>query len=116
MASAAREANDIIDQRAFSWTELFAQFEATLPADVRITAVQPRLDEGTASSWRSPSRRGAPRTSTRSSRRSRTTGAFHNVLPSGTQTNDDGLLEAIVEGVLRRRHRATATQEAPSGQ
>ena len=31
VANAAREANAIIDQRAFSWTELFAQFEATLP-------------------------------------------------------------------------------------
>ena len=45
VANAAREANSIIDQRAFSWTELFAQFEATLPPDVRITAVQPRLDD-----------------------------------------------------------------------
>jgi hypothetical protein len=45
VASAAREANRIIDQRAFSWTELFAQFEATLPPDVRITAVQPRLEQ-----------------------------------------------------------------------
>ena len=40
VANAAREANGIIDQRAFSWTELFAQFEQTLPDDVRITAVR----------------------------------------------------------------------------
>src|SRR6185503_3150845 len=45
VANEAREANRIIDQRAFSWTELFAQFEATLPPDVRITAVQPRIEE-----------------------------------------------------------------------
>ena len=44
---AAREANDIIDQRAFSWTALFGQLESTLPADVRVKAVQPRLDKGT---------------------------------------------------------------------
>ena len=44
VADAAREANQIIDQRAFSWTELFARFEATLPPDVRITAVQPRIE------------------------------------------------------------------------
>jgi Tfp pilus assembly protein PilN len=37
---AAREANGIIDQRTFSWTNLFAYFERTLPADVRITSVQ----------------------------------------------------------------------------
>ena len=46
---AAREANDIIDQRAFSWTALFGQLESTLPADVRVKAVQPRLDKGTFS-------------------------------------------------------------------
>ena len=44
VSNAAREANAIIDQRAFSWSELFAQFEATLPPDVRITSVQPRLE------------------------------------------------------------------------
>ena len=44
VSNAAREANAIIDQRTFSWTDLFAEFEATLPPDVRITAVQPRLD------------------------------------------------------------------------
>ena len=37
---AAREANGIIDQRTFSWTEVFAHFERTLPSDVRITSVQ----------------------------------------------------------------------------
>jgi Tfp pilus assembly protein PilN len=46
VANAAREANGIIDRRAFSWTELFAKYEETLPPDVRITAVQPRLDQG----------------------------------------------------------------------
>ena len=37
---AAREANAIIDQRTFSWTEVLAHFERTLPSDVRITSVQ----------------------------------------------------------------------------
>ncbi|MBA3269418.1 MAG: hypothetical protein H0T71_02835, partial [Acidobacteria bacterium] len=41
----AREANQLIARRAFSWTDLFNRFEETLPADVRITAVQPQLDE-----------------------------------------------------------------------
>jgi Tfp pilus assembly protein PilN len=40
----ARQANDLIDRRTFSWTELFNRFETTLPDDVRITAVRPRLD------------------------------------------------------------------------
>jgi Tfp pilus assembly protein PilN len=37
---AAREANEIIDQRTFSWTEVLAHFERALPANVRITSVQ----------------------------------------------------------------------------
>jgi Tfp pilus assembly protein PilN len=41
----AREANDLIDRRTFSWTELLNRFETTLPSDVRITAVRPRLDK-----------------------------------------------------------------------
>jgi Tfp pilus assembly protein PilN len=40
----AREANDLIDRRTFSWTELFNRFETTLPDDVRITTVTPQLD------------------------------------------------------------------------
>ena len=39
---AAREANSIIDQRTFSWTDVLGHFERTLPSDVRITSVQQR--------------------------------------------------------------------------
>ena len=37
---AAREANNIIDQRTFAWTDVLTHFERTLPTDVRVTAVQ----------------------------------------------------------------------------
>jgi Tfp pilus assembly protein PilN len=40
----AREANDLIDRRTFSWTELFNRFEATLPPEVRITSVRPSVN------------------------------------------------------------------------
>jgi type IV pilus assembly protein PilN len=40
----ARQANDLIDRRTFSWTELLNRFEATLPDEVRITSVRPRVD------------------------------------------------------------------------
>lgn len=40
VAKAAAEANEIIDQRTFPWTDLFAHFESALPANVRITEVQ----------------------------------------------------------------------------
>lgn len=41
----ARLANDLIDRRTFSWTELFNEFETTLPDDVRIVSVTPRIDQ-----------------------------------------------------------------------
>jgi hypothetical protein len=41
-----REANALIDQRTFSWTELFNHLEATLPADVMLRSVQPQVKEG----------------------------------------------------------------------
>ena len=45
LASAgARQANDLIDRRTFSWTELLNRFEKTLPDEVRISSVSPRLD------------------------------------------------------------------------
>jgi len=40
----AKQANELIDRRTFSWTELFNRFEMTLPEDVRYTAVRPKLD------------------------------------------------------------------------
>lgn len=43
--AAAGEANALIDRRTFSWTELLNQFQATLPADVRIGGVIPQQDE-----------------------------------------------------------------------
>ncbi|MCU1383632.1 MAG: hypothetical protein JWL71_2329 [Acidobacteria bacterium] len=43
-AADARQANDLIDRRTFSWTELFNRFETTLPDEVRIASVRPRVD------------------------------------------------------------------------
>jgi len=43
--AAAREANTLIDRRTFSWTALLNYFQATLPADVRIAAVRPTVEE-----------------------------------------------------------------------
>jgi type IV pilus assembly PilN-like protein len=40
----AREANNLIDRRTFSWTALFNRFETTLPDDVRIRSVRPQVD------------------------------------------------------------------------
>lgn len=43
-AADARQANELIDRRTFSWIELFNTFEATLPEEVRIATMRPTLD------------------------------------------------------------------------
>jgi type IV pilus assembly protein PilN len=40
----ARQANELIDRRTFSWTELLNRLETTLPPDVHIVALRPRVD------------------------------------------------------------------------
>jgi len=48
VAAAAKEANQLIEQRTFSWTALFNQLESTLPQEVMLTGVRPDFTkEGT---------------------------------------------------------------------
>jgi len=98
VATAAREANGIIDQRAFSWTELLGQFEQTLPPDVRITEVQPRLESNGSFvvSMTVQARRAEDLDAFIEALEK--TGAFSKVTPLQEQTNDKGLLEALIEG------------------
>jgi Tfp pilus assembly protein PilN len=46
IAAAARDANEVLERRAFSWSVFLGQLEATLPDDVRVTAVQPYVEGG----------------------------------------------------------------------
>ena len=46
VAAAAREADTLLDQRGFSWTNFFSRIETTLPPDVMLTEVRPAIDAG----------------------------------------------------------------------
>ena len=94
----SRMANAIIDRRAFSWTELFAQFEESLPPDVRITAVQPRREQnGTfAVNIGVQARRVEDVEAFIEALEAQT--PFRDVLPVEEQTGDDGLIEAVLDG------------------
>ncbi len=93
----ARKANDLIDRRTFSWTGLFNRFETTLPEDVRITSVRPRVD----------TTKGTTLTITVVARtvedvyqfmaNLEKTGAFSNLLPRGDSFNDAGMLESVID-------------------
>ena len=45
VSKAASEANRLIDRRTFSWTGLLGHLESTLPADVRILTISPRIEK-----------------------------------------------------------------------
>ena len=46
VAAAVREANLLIEQRGFSWTDFFDRIETTLPPDVMMTDVRPDIGPG----------------------------------------------------------------------
>jgi Tfp pilus assembly protein PilN len=98
-AADARQANDLIDRRTFSWTELFNRFETTLPDDVRIASVKPRVDR----------ERGILLTINVLAKtvddvnefieKLEKTGAFMNIRPADERTDDSGLLISSLEAV-----------------
>ena len=98
-ATDARQANELIDRRTFSWTELFNRFEATLPDDVRIAAVKPHVDRD----------RGIVLNISVQSRtvddvktfieRLEASGAFLNVRPADERNDETGMLLSALEAV-----------------
>jgi hypothetical protein len=98
VSAAAQEANGIIDRRAFSWTELFNRFEATLPPDVRIRSVQPRTDRNSFVVAVVVEARRVEDIDAFIEALEQI-GGFQNVRPVEEATTEDNLLEAVVEGV-----------------
>jgi Tfp pilus assembly protein PilN len=93
----ARQANDLIDRRTFSWTELFNQFETTLPDDVRITSVKPRSDRthGTVLLIMVVARSVDDVSALMANLEA--TGAFTNLRPAEEHINELGELESVLE-------------------
>ena len=113
VADAARGANSIIDRRAFSWTELFTKFEATLPPDVRITAVRPRLENETfLLSIGVEARRAEDLDAFMEALE--THGGFRDVLAVAEQVSDEGTLQAVVEGAYAPPPRDLVPGPAPA--
>lgn len=97
VAAAAREANLLIDQRVFSWTDFFNRIETTLPSDVMLTEVRPNIAPGSIQVTMGVLGRrlnfiddfvealeGS--------------GAFTGVLNTANAITDDGMYTAVVEG------------------
>jgi hypothetical protein len=107
-AGEARLANELIDRRTFSWTELFNRFETTLPDDVRIAAVRPHIDRDRRIILRvHVIARGVDDVNQFIENLERT-GAFARLLSHEEHPTDKGEFEADLETVYEPSH-ATAT-------
>jgi Tfp pilus assembly protein PilN len=94
----ARQANQLIDRRTFSWTDLFNQFESTFPDDVRITSVRPHADaKGLMVLTIQVAARSVDDVE-QLIRNLEATGSFSDVLSVQEQFNEDGVLDATIEG------------------
>ncbi len=97
LAEATREANTLITQRVFSWTEFFNRIEITLPSDVMVTEVRPEIEPGAvdvAMGVRGRSLDAISRfvTSLEAS------GAFDGVLNRQVERTENGMYRAVLRG------------------
>ncbi len=114
VVGAAQEANALIDQRTFSWTEFFNQIEATLPPGVMLTSVRPSFKDGVTNVAMSVLSREAVDLEDFMDKLEET-GAFSDVVPATQDRTDDGLVRAVIEGIyLRPVQGAAATAPAAS--
>ncbi|HET7696766.1 MAG TPA: hypothetical protein VFK57_13720 [Vicinamibacterales bacterium] len=90
VAAAAREANQLIEQRTFSWTKLFNHLEATLPEDVMLTSVHPDFEDGVTHINMEIQGRGGDVIDSFWERLEKT-GAFHDIEWSGLTVTEDGI-------------------------
>lgn len=98
ISEAAREANVIIGQRLFSWTDLLNGLESTLPDDVRITALRPRVDrDGSIVVQMTVTGRSVQDIDLFISNLEATP-AFSDVFAPADDTTEEGLVQATVEG------------------
>jgi len=97
LVAASREANRLIDQRAFSWTDFLNRIEATLPDEVMLTSLRPDVADrvvGVQVGIVSKSVGAIDRFI----ERLEATGAFADVLSREEEITDAGLYRAVLYG------------------
>jgi hypothetical protein len=96
VADSAREANALIDSRTFSWTEFFNHIETTLPPDVMLASVRPKIeDEGTKIALGVVARKSVD--IDEFIEKLEATGAFDKGLATQLMPNEDGLIQGTIE-------------------
>jgi hypothetical protein len=113
---AAQEANALIERRVFSWTELFNEFERTLPGDVRITAVEPQVDSAGRLLVAVTLLSRRPEDLSEFMDRLEDAGRFRDVLNRQDQPQDDGLTRSIIQGYYDHRGKPPTAAEPRSSE
>ena len=98
VSAASMEANAVIAQRTFSWTVLLSELERTLPEDVRITAVQPRVEKGRTLVLLDVEAMSADHLAAFMEALEKH-GAFRQVLPKSETQDEDNVIDAVLEAV-----------------
>ena len=115
VAAAAREANLLIDQRVFSWTDFFNRIETTLPADVMLTEVRPAIEPGSIQVTMGVLGRslGAINEFIGTLEDS---GAFTEVLNRSSEITEDGMYRAVLRGTYLQVVQLDVDQSALSAE
>ena len=108
VVNAAQEANVLIDQRTFSWTQFFNQIESTLPPEVMLSSVRPSVKNGETHVTMGVLGRRAEDVD-EFMEKLEATGAFLNVTPASGDRTDAGLHRVVIESIY-----IGVTDEAPA--
>ncbi len=98
LSTSAGEANDLIAQRTFSWTELFNEIEATLPDDVMLLGVHPEIKDGITQLHMDVSGKSEEMIDTFWDRLQKT-GQFQQVVWSNVTVGEDGFQRMVMSTV-----------------
>jgi len=96
-SAAARQANELIDRRTFSWTDLLNRLETTLPDEAHIVAVRPKLDRDNGIVLTLNVIARDVDDVNQFMENLEETGAFKNPRPTTERFNEQGLFESIIE-------------------
>jgi len=112
VAQAAREANELIERRAFSVTERLNPLQLTLPPEVRISSVQPQVDdEGRVLVAISVQSRQQEDLDSFIEALEKT-GVFREVLSRSDQSAEDGSLMSVLQAYYQAQTPGTAAPAA----
>jgi hypothetical protein len=111
VVNAAEEANALIDQRTFSWTEFFNLIESTIPPDVMLSAVRPSFKDGvTHVNMLVLARR--PEDIAEFIEKMEATGSFEEAVVSNSDLTETGLKRAVIDSV----YAAQPPEEEPAAE